>query len=222
MCATSSNRRTGGFGRAAAPWRRSGFTLLELMIALVLLAVLATALYASFFTVVKARERAAEGMEERRELGTTLDLLRREIATALLSGSDKRLHFVVEDRDNFGKPTSILELTTLALPQTTQVIRESGIRTVRYEMVEKEGGRTILTRREQDLFFDLQDVHPYPQMERISGFLVECYDGTKWLKSWNSSLNSGLPSMVRITVQFEEEGRTEEFSVLATPKVPAS
>jgi general secretion pathway protein J len=208
LCATSSDRG------------RGGFTLLELLIALVLLAVLTTALYASFFTIVKARDRAAEGMEERRELGTTLDLLRREISAALFSGSDKRLHFVVEDRDNFGKPTSILELTTLALPQTPQVIRESGIRTVRYEMVEKEG-RTILTRREQDLFFDLQDVRPYPQMEQISGFLVECYDGTKWLRSWNSSLNGGLPSMVRVTVQFEEEGKTEEFSVLATPKVPA-
>lgn len=203
---------------AGVPWRRAGFTLLELLIALVLLAVLTTALYASFFTVVKARERAAEGMEARRELGATLDLLRREIAAALISGSDKRLHFVVKDRDNFAKPASILELTTLALPQTTQVIRESGIRTVRYEMLEKKG-QSILTRREQDLFFDLQNVRPYPQMERISGFLVECYDGTKWLKSWDSSLNNGLPSMVRVTVQFEEQGRTEEFSVLATPRV---
>lgn len=215
MCATSSNS-----GRAPLPWRRGGFTLLELLIALVLLAVLATALYASFFTVVKARERGAEGMEARRELGATLDLLRREIAAALVSDSDKRLHFVVEDRDNFARPTSIIELTTLALPQTSQVVRESGIRTVRYEMLEKEG-RLLLTRREQDLFFDLRDVRPYPQMERISGFLVECHDGTKWLKSWDSSLNSGLPGMVRITVQFEEQGKTEEFSMLATPRVDA-
>ncbi len=59
-----------------------GFTLLEVMIAVVLLGILAAALYGSYFTVLKARERSAQGMEERRELGNTLDLLRREIDAA--------------------------------------------------------------------------------------------------------------------------------------------
>lgn len=219
MCVTLSSRGPAAFTAPSSPApSRAGFTLLELLIALLLLAVLATALYASYFTVIRARERAAEGMEARRELGTTLDLLRREISSALFSRGDKRLHFLVEDRDNFAKPASNLELTTLAPPQTGQTVRESGIRTVRYEMVEKDGA-TILTRREQDLFFDPQGVRPYPQMEHISGFLVECYDGSKWIRSWDSSLTGALPKRVRITVQFEEQGRTEEFSVLALPRV---
>ncbi|NVN89215.1 MAG: prepilin-type N-terminal cleavage/methylation domain-containing protein [Desulfuromonadales bacterium] len=199
------------------PRSRAGFTLLELLIALVLLSLLTTALYASYFSVVKARERAVAGMEERRELGATLDLLRREINSTVYNRDDKRLRFVVEDRDNFGKPASNLELTTLAVPQTGQVRPESGIRAVRYEMVEKNK-QTILTRREQDLFYDWQTAKPYPQMERISGFLVECYDGSKWVRTW-SSLNPNLPAQVRITVQFEEDGKPVEFSVLSTPRI---
>lgn len=223
MCVTSSNSRSIAVAEPDVMRARAGFTLLEVLIALVLLAMLTTALYASYFTVAKARERAAEGMEARRELGATFDLVRREIASSLFNRSDKRLHFVVEDRDNFGKPASNLELTTLAPVRSDQELRESGlcesgIRVVRYEMVEKNK-LTILTRREQDLFFDFKAAQALPQMEHISGFLVECFDGSKWVRTWDAAQNGGLPKLVRITVQFEEDGTMVEFSVLSTPKV---
>ena len=220
MCDTLPNNGVTITAQPSFPLNRAAFTLLELLVALVLLSLLTTALYASYFSVVKARERAAGGMEERRELGATLDLLRREIASSTYTMEDKRLRFVVEDRDFFGKPASSLELTTLAIPQTGQMIRESGVRAVRYEMIDKNR-QTILTRREQDLFLDFQDAKPYPQMERISSFLVECFDGSKWVKSW-SSLNGALPKLVRITVQYEEDGKVMEFSVLSTPRLAGS
>lgn len=197
-----------------------GFTLLEVLIAVVLLGILTAALYSSYFTVLRARERSAEGMESRRELGATLDLLRREIASTMFSRDDKRLRFVVEDRDNFGKPASNLELTTQALPSGSSR-PESGIINVKYRMAQK-GKQLILTRQEQDLFFDSVTVPAFPQMERISSFLVECYDGSKWVKSWDTALNNVLPKMLRITVQFDEGGKPVEFSVYAVPKVSGS
>jgi general secretion pathway protein J len=201
LCVTSSNR---------------GFTLIEMLIALVLLGILSTALYGSYFTVLRARERSADGMEARRELGSTLDLIRREFAAApKIDPNDKHLRFVVEDRDNFGKPSSTLELTTL-VPPGSQDRKESGISSVRYSLIEKDK-RQILTRREQDVFFESPDAKAYPQMERISSFLVECYDGSKWVRSWNTAaaMNIGLPTMLRVTVQVVEDGKPVEFSVLA-------
>lgn len=215
MCATSSNRAAAAAGRC-----RAGFTLLELLIALLLLSLLTAALYASFFTVATARERAGQAMEGRRELGTTLDLLRREIAACRFSAGDRRLRFVVQDRDHFGKPSSGLELTTLAPPRTPQEPPGSGIRVIRYELVERDG-RSLLLRREQDLLFDWQAAVAYPQMERISGFLVECYNGSSWVRSWDTAaaLNGRLPARVRIRVQVEEDNGIEEYSVLAIPQV---
>jgi general secretion pathway protein J len=52
-------------------------------------------------------------------------------------------------------------------------------------------------------------------MERISSFLVECYDGSKWVRSWDTALNGALPKMLRITVQVVEDGQQVEFSALA-------
>lgn len=197
--------------------RNKGFTLLEVLIAVVLLGILTAALYGSYFGVIQARDRASSGMESRRELGATLDLIRREVSSALpVRADDKRLRFVVEDRDNFGAPSSTLELTTLA-PPAGQSRSESGIVAVTYRMVEKDKKRT-LTRQERDLFSEDKTASPYPQMEQISSFLVECYDGSKWVKTWNSA-NPGLPKMVRVTVQVEEEGKQVEFTMLSVPRV---
>lgn len=194
-----------------------GFTLLEVLIAVVLIAILSSALYGSYFTVLQARERAAEGMEARRELGGTLDLLRREIASSLYNRNDKRLRFVVEDRDNFGKPASNLELTTLAAP-SAQVRSESGVINVQYSILDKNR-RYLLMRREKDVQLELTTVPSYPQMEQVNAFLVECYDGSKWVRSWDTALNGRLPLQVRITVQIEEKGKPLEFSVYSAPKV---
>ncbi|MDO9309009.1 MAG: GspJ family type II secretion system protein [Deltaproteobacteria bacterium] len=205
MSATSSNK---------------GFTLLEILIAVVLLGILAGALYGSYFGVVRARERAAAGMESRRELGATLDLIRREVSSAMFNSKDKhkRLRFIVEDRDSFGAPSSTLELTTLS-PLADLSRGESGIVTVGYRMTEKDSKRT-LTRQERDMVFSGSDVTAaFPQMERISSFLVECYDGSKWVRSWDSAINGALPKAVKVTVQVEEEGRPVEFSMLATPRI---
>lgn len=196
-----------------------GFTLLEILIAVVLLGILTTAIYGSYFTVLRARERASEGMEARRELGSTLDLIRREFAAAVYSRNDKRTRLVVEDRDHFGKPASTLELTTLT-PPAGSGRRESGVMTVRYGMSDRDQQR-ILTRREQDIFFTVADAKGYPQMERISSFLVECYDGSKWVRSWDTALNGSLPRMLRITVQVDEDGRQVEFSALASSRSSA-
>ena len=202
MCVTSSNR---------------GFTLIEILIAVVLLGILSAALYGSYFTVLSARERASEGMEARRELGSTLDLIRREFAASIYNRGDKRLRFIVEDRDNFGKPASSLELTTL-IPSSGQGRKESGVSSVRYRLVEKDKN-FILTRREQDIFFESGDAKAYPQMERISDFLVECYDGSKWVRSWDTALNNALPKMLRVTVHVIEDGRPVEFYILANSRV---
>jgi len=199
--------------------RNSGFTLLEVLIAVVLLGILSSALYASYFGVIKARDRASSGMESRRELGATLDLIRREVSSTQYRSraTDKRLRFVVEDRDNFGVSSSTLELTTLA-PPAGQTRSESGIVVVTYKMAEKDKKR-ILTRQERDLFSEDTTIYAYPQMEQISAFLVECYDGSKWVKSWDTAINMRMPNSVRVTVQVEEEGKPVQFTMLSMPRV---
>lgn len=194
-----------------------GFTLLEVLIALALLSLVAGALYGTFFALTKGRKTATASMEERRELRSTLDLLRRELSGVYYKGpnGNKRLHFVVEDRDQYGKPASILEFTAIAPPSPDNSSSDQVL--VRYEPLVKDG-KMLLSRQSRDLYLEAEPPR-YPQMEELSAFLVECYDGSKWVKSWDTAINFGLPKAVRVTVTVKEGERTVEFSAIATPRI---
>jgi general secretion pathway protein J len=86
------------------------------LVALALLVILSAALYGTYFSLMRGREIAVVKMEARRELSTTLDQLNRELSAAFYNTNNKRLHFVVEDRDFFGKPASTLDFTFIAPP----------------------------------------------------------------------------------------------------------
>lgn len=194
----------------------SGFTLLEVLVAMLLLVIVAGALYSSYFTVLRARERADAGGEQRRELRGTLDLLRREIDSAIYRTNDKRLRFVVEDRDVFGKPASALKLVTVAPPSADER-PASDLVLANYGIREKEG-RLALSREATDLFGSMKPI-PYPQMEELEGFLVECYDSGKWVRSWNTELSPKLPERVRITLTVRDGEKTADYSVTARPRL---
>lgn len=193
-----------------------GFTLIEILIALALLGVLAGALYGTYFSLIRGRESADEGMEERRELRTTLDLLRRELNSVLYSRNNKRLHFSIEDRDIFGKPASKLSFTAIAPPQAGgQAVSDQLDLT--YEILEREK-MMVLSRQSKDLYHSGEPGR-YPQMESIEGFLVECRSGDKWVKVWDSAINFGLPKAVRVTVTVKEGEKNASYSILANPRI---
>jgi len=193
-----------------------GFTLIELLVALALLVILTGALYGTYFSVTSAREKGGARIEKRRELSTTLGKLHSELASAFFSQQNGRTLFVVEDRDSFGKPASVLAFTYLAPPRVDPA-PASDVTLVRYLIQEKEGVLT-LTRESRDPYMDKDKVksYPYPVMDVVDGFLVECYDGSKWVKTWDTMLRNSLPANIRVTVTTKEG---EQFSTIASPRM---
>jgi len=204
-----------------------GFTLIELLVALALLVILTGALYGTYFSVTAARERGGARSEARRELSTTLGTLRNELsstffltgvsppATGNAAGSNpgQNLQFVVEDRDSFGNPASLLQFTAITAPPIGSA-PSSDVEAVRYAVQEKEGVLT-LTREAKDLYLQTKSV-PYPVIDHIEAFLVECYDGTKWVKTWDTAVSgtNRLPDFVRVTVTLKGG---EKFPLVASP-----
>lgn len=201
----------------AAGGGEKGFTLIELLIALVLLVLLSGALYGTFFSVLRGSDAARERTEQLRDVRVTLDLLRRELSAAFFDKNDLRLFFVVEDRDVFGKPASTLDFTAFTVPRRGSV-PSSDIMHAHYQPVEKQGNRIILSRSTRELFLEGTPVS-YPLTGPIEGFLVECYDGQSWVKSWDTKLNGKLPQAVRITLLLPGKGETVPLSAVVFPRV---
>jgi general secretion pathway protein J len=188
-----------------------------LLIALVLLVLLSGALYGTFFSVLRGSDAARERTEQIRDVRVTLDMLRRELSSAYFDKNNLRLRFVVEDRDVFGKPASTLDFTAFTVPRHGSVA-SSDVMEARYEPVEKEGNKIILSRRTREIFLDVKPVS-YPLTGQIDGFLVECYDGTSWVKSWDTKLNGKLPKAVRITVLLPGRDKSVPFTAVVVPRV---
>ena len=200
-------------------WRnKNGFTLLEVLIALSLLVILSCALYGTYFSLMRGRDMAVEKMDNRRELSATLDQLRRELSASFYSAQNKRSHFVVEDRDYFGKPASTLDFTMISSPRSDSIPASDQAQVI-YRTVEKEK-KLVLARQEKELSA-VTDPIPYPQMRELEGFLVECYDGGKWVRTWDTSasLNSRLPTAIRVTLSVKEGEKTVNFSTIARPRI---
>lgn len=195
--------------------RASGFTLVEVLIALALATLIVATVYGTYFALIKGREEADSGMEARRELRSTLDLLRRELDAVYYTRSNKGLHFAVADRDIFGKPASSLAFTALAPPQAGG-LTVSDQQEIGYEVLERDN-RLLLTRRAKDRYLTA-DAARYPQMESLEGFLVECLNGDRWVKSWDTAINNGLPQAIRVTVTVKEGEQLASYSILAVPR----
>lgn len=200
-----------------APSNRQGFTLLELLLALAITTLVLAAAYTTLFSLSRAQEQAAHGMEQRRALRNSLDLLRRELSSVLLKAGDQRFRFMVQDRDFYGKPASTIQYATLAPP--SEGISSDLVR-VRYQTTE-DGSSLLLQRASQGLFVTTEGNSGYPLLSNLEGFLVECYDGSKWVKTWDTTLTSSLPKMIRVTVTLLEGDRSVAYQVTATPRIAA-
>jgi len=201
-------------------WRsKNGFTLLEVMVALTLLVILSGALYGTYFSLMRGRDVAVEKMDERRELSASLDQLRRELSASFYSAQNKRSHFVVEDRDYFGKPASTLDFTMISPPRSGSIPASDQAQVI-YRGLEKEK-KLVLARQEKDLFATA-DPLPYPQMRDLEGFLVECSaDGTTWVRTWNTdpAVNGRLPKYIRVILSVKEGEKTANFTTIARPRI---
>jgi general secretion pathway protein J len=189
------------------------------LIALALLVVITGTLYTTYFTIMRGRDAAISGMETRRALAGTLEMLRKELAASFYRRGNGALSFIVEDKDIFGKPASTLTFSTVG--PGGQPDGYGDLIRVSYQPAGKKDAMD-LTRSERDPYRGVEEPVRYPQMEGIDSFLVECLDNGKWVRTWNTDLKPALPEAVRVTILTRDGGKTSEYTASVKLRITGS
>ncbi len=195
-----------------------GFTLVEVLVGLAVLAMLVTLVQGVYSTSMRNREAAQEATEATHLAAVVTTRIADELAMAFYSDTRPEV-------TPFLLTTSADGFSTLEFSSRTPAIsgiRPGGDTRILYQpLVDSESpeGRLLLRRTELgDPYGDIErDGFTFTMVEDLTGFLVQCYDGEEWLDNWGgvtataTALN--LPLMVRIVMSW---GTDESVTYMRT------
>ncbi len=181
------------------PGEVRGFTLIEVLVAMSLLAILLAAVYGIFGGVNSAKLRLDSDSADYHLARVIFDRLGRELHGAYFRPGDQTTMFRggVNDRDE-----PFLELTTTAVTLVSDT--GSGISEVRYRLApdpEADAGRQVLLRAERSRQSTAAPVDG--RMMRlapnVASLSLRFYTGGRWLEQWDAR-QGGLPQLVEVSL----------------------
>ncbi|HZF00252.1 MAG TPA: type II secretion system protein GspJ [Planctomycetota bacterium] len=184
-----------------------GFTLVELMLAILILAIMMSIVYAVVVSTVTAAHRVEE-ITASSEVGPAiLTRIRADLESAFLPKEGE--FFLGSKRPGGGADRDRIDFITGALSygseNDVEEPRFHSINEVGYQVLEsrKDPSVAILYRRE-DFFIDAEPLKGgrlTEMYDRVRGFSLRYYDGNEWRPDWSSKTQKGLPKAVEIELK---------------------
>ena len=185
---------------------RRGFTVIELIVAIAVAAIVTAAVTSSISQLGRAREVARLRMNACRRATDALENIRRDVQSVLRSDDlfNTRFRLAAESvRTGVGemdRDQMLLFNERLRPTRTLDYAGEGQEYEAQYR-IEADGGGPALWRRRDpvpDRYEDAGGVAE-PVGEGVVGLRLEAYDGKSWRQDWDSDTD-GLPWAVRATV----------------------
>lgn len=202
-----------------------GFTLLEMLVTLAILAVLATLVYSSFSASVNAMEQVNREMDPYRQARAILSRMSEEISMAYWPGENAFPEglFVGEDRVVEDRPWDRIQFTSLSHFRYLKNETSSDLTLVEYGLQTNPQGRPVLLYRSRPNLFGLSEAADqlFVLGEGIHGLDFRYFDGKDWQDEWLAGNSGGLPLAVQIEIFFSD-ARGQVRSLKTWVKVPLS
>lgn len=203
--------------------RQGGFTLLEMLAASAMAAVLIGSLYASLNVAFKARRSALGASETLRRTHRTLDLIRTDLQSACVPNGVLAGGFVGQTGQGLmgaGSDTLSFYATAMDIEPDEGI---GDIKLLEYAVVDGGGEQMILERRITTNLLAM--VTPEPKREVIcrgvKSFVVKYFDGTAWEDSWDSAnFDNTLPKAVQVTLELEPTPGAQPLRLTQTVPLP--
>ncbi|MBI5577327.1 MAG: prepilin-type N-terminal cleavage/methylation domain-containing protein [Deltaproteobacteria bacterium] len=225
--------------QAKRAFRGGGFTLVEVLLALAILATVLVLLLSTFTGASRGLEILTERSSRFRQIRIAMDRLGADLPGAISSPAVETTAFTCRPDTFSGKPASTLVFTAFALPDTSSARPATDIVKIRYFAKVGGDGKSIDLYREQSDLPLIENKIPTSESRiasGLSGFRVELSSGEKWTADWPSgdagASKGKLPKRVSFMLadsQGREFKRTitlplagQESSILFSGKRPAT
>lgn len=178
--------------------RSAGFTLIEVMIAVSLTAIVLTSIYGVFTAVFTARQQVL-AESETAQIGRVLfERLGRELRGAWIPATGNKFFLASTDRD--GRP----ELRFATASTTLAATGRGGMAALRYGLQPMDGSasdRLYLVRSEEPYHLrDRLDSDSYPLTGNVKSVLWRFYGDNGWVENWSAAQSNTLPQLVELTI----------------------
>ena len=185
-------------------WRPAGFTLLEVVISVGILAVILTIVYNTFNSSMKAFTAMENQGDAYAQARIVLTRMSEEIASIYFATSEKsNTGLLGEDRDEYDLPADSLHFTTLSHIRWVKDSKESELSEIGYYLeTDREMETSFLFRREDwDVDGTLEEGGITLELaEGIDGLNFRYHDGAEWVEDWDSKARNGLPNSIEVTL----------------------
>lgn len=209
---------------------KRGFTLLEIMLAVSVLALVGTMIYGGFSQTALNKARIEEDVEHSRIIHMALGRMARELTMAFVSTHvNPSLDLRVVDTAFIGKDNGKddrIDFTSFSHQRLYRNARESDQNEISYFVTEHPDDPSVhvLARREQNRIDDDPRRGGKSQMlvENVEEFNVEYFDPllTDWVQTWNTedvlAQPNRLPTQVRIRIAVKDPRHRGETQVFGT------
>ena len=191
---------------------RPGFTLLELLAAMVLMAVIASCLYTALHTGFRAYRSALSAVEPTSQAISAIQLLKQDISGVLPPGGVLAGAFIGEDAEGIrGVDTDSLEFyTTHIYADDEQTAGGLGkIELLLEQDTEGDYGDYLLLRRVTMGLLSPKAVEADEQVlcRSVVSLNLRYFDGDGWVDDWDSTADANsLPRAVEIDIQIAHNG----------------
>jgi general secretion pathway protein J len=201
-------RKFGELGRRPDP----GFSLIEMLIAVTLVAVMAVALWAVLRISISSWSRGSEEIDANQRHRSILDLVKKQMASiyGLIAPVDPQAASAIYPIF-VGNPTSVrfVSLNSMRFQDNP------GLTMVAYDVVaDREGGYSLTEREQQylglddgsDSLFGREDRGSTRIFDNLDSFAFEYFDlgggdlPARWVKEWNGRLSGRLPGAISMTM----------------------
>jgi len=204
----------------------SGFTLIEVLIATVMFAIILTALNTVLWASMNLREKMDEKLKERRPQNYSLSIIKRDLLNivpenGLLNGS-----LIGENQGAASQRMDYLEFYS-----SNGIVSENyfwgDVQKVEYyladyetdhEIIEPTQGKTLVRVVTRNLLATVVETpEEQPLLSNILSLEFNYYDGEEWLQTWDSTTQDPpMPLAIHVRIEFEEELQDENNNYIIT------